>query len=455
MKKLLTAIVLMAAGLSATAQNSAIDNANRALEKSDWKGALAILKAAEENPKTTKLADLYSKIGACNYAIAYTELMKAAQNQPFDTLTYCTAIDQASEYFGKSENEVANPTTKAKADPETPKSNHENMMNLIMYYFYAGDFLNRSGRTDMAAQYFERFIDMPRNPIFTDFERDSVYQAKEAVFAQAAYNATYLRYTEKDWAGVLKHADMALKNPQFAHDIYVMKISAIDQTLGDESAEYEATIKAAFAATGDEKYLNELIRLAMHKTKNADGTQNKEQAVAMADKLIAEYPGNKMTYFMKGTMLLDQPPYDYEGARACFTKALEIDPNYLEANASLGNSYFNELQDRINSGEIVIPSGQGDDVVKAKNKVMREQVYPFYNKCIPYYEKCRELAPDEPAKWIEGLFRSYFEMRMFEKAKDLIVAYGTYAPQFKFEMNVLGQDNLYPELKQMFPEAYQ
>ena len=87
MKKLLTAIVLMAAGLSATAQNSAIDKANRALEKSDWKGALAILKAAEENPKTTKLADLYSKIGACNYAIAYTELMKAAQNQPFDTLT--------------------------------------------------------------------------------------------------------------------------------------------------------------------------------------------------------------------------------------------------------------------------------------------------------------------------------------------------------------------------------
>lgn len=404
------AIVMMAFAGVCAAQNSALQKASALMQKDDFTGALSILKEAQANPKTTKLADLYSKMGQCNYGIAYTEVTKASQNQPFDTLAYCQALDLAVEYFDKSNSEIQNPTTKAKPDAEITGYNKTNMLNMYIYFFYAGDFLNRSGRHMESAQYFEKFINFPDNPIFDAAESDTMKARLADVITQAAYNASFLYYDAKNWDGVLRNADLATRKDAFRRDVYLMKARAYEEK-GD-TAKYAATLLEAANATDETMFITNLANLYMQKN-------DREAAVKLVDDMIAKDPQNKKAYYNKGYLEMRMVPYNYELAEECFTKALEIDPNYVDAMVNMGSCYIYDVQDKLNSNYFKLPTDYGAQADKLYRKIKQEQVYPYYRKAQPYFEKARELAPDKPDVWARGLHVVYSELLMFDKAKEL------------------------------------
>ena len=404
------AIVMMAFAGVCTAQNSALQKATALMQKQDWNGALALLEEAKANPKTTKLADLYSQLGMVHYAIADTELRKAAQGMAYDTLLYCKSLDLAVENFDKSNAEILNPTTKVKPGTETVGNNKTNMLNLCVYYFYAGDFLNRSGRYIESAKYFEKFINFPDNPIFDAAERDTMKARLADVITQAAYNASFLYYDAKDWDGVLRNADLATRKDAFRRDVYLMKARSYEEK-GD-TAKYAATLLEAANATDETMFITNLANLYMQKN-------DREAAVKLVDDMIAKDPQNKKAYYNKGYLEMRMVPYNYELAEECFTKALEIDPNYVDAMVNMGSCYIYDVQDKLNSNYFKLPTDYGAQADKLYRKIKQEQVYPYYRKAQPYFEKARELAPDKPDVWARGLHVVYSELLMFDKAKEL------------------------------------
>lgn len=47
----------------------------------------------------------------------------------------------------------------------------------------------------------------------------------------------------------------------------------------------------------------------------------------------------------------------------------------------------------------------------------------FYEKAKPYYEKARELKPDQKDLWLNGLYRVYYNLQMgpeFEEIEKLM-----------------------------------
>ena len=43
----------------------------------------------------------------------------------------------------------------------------------------------------------------------------------------------------------------------------------------------------------------------------------------------------------------------------------------------------------------------------------------LYKRALPYYEKARELAPDDKTLWLNGLYTCYYRLNMTEKAAEI------------------------------------
>lgn len=410
MKKLFTTIVVMAMSTLCMAQNSAIYKAQSAIEKKEYAQALEILQTALENPKTTKIAEMQRKIGECCAMIFQPELDNAAKGLPFDTTKFCTYLDKSVEAFTKSHQADIAPDAKGKVKPQFIQMNKLNISQMINYYNYAGMFKYNCGDVKASRDYFIKYIEMPKNPVFSQGMTDTLYTQFHAQYLQAEQNVATMSYQLKDYATTIKYADLALKDTLNLHDLYQLKMVSQYQ-MGDTLA-YMQTLKEAVERTGDEQYTQELITDYMQR-KDRDG------ALALADEIIAKNPSNINAFFLKGSIFLNMPPYDYEMARQNFQKALDLAPTHARANAGMGNAYFNEVVDKMNKGEIKIPYGQGQDIVKKKMAVLQKEVYPYYNKALPFYEASKAAAPDEPRLWCQGLYAVYKQLYMDAKAKEL------------------------------------
>lgn len=415
MKKILVAICSIALSVPTMAQS--FGKVDYAIQQDDFTKAISLLEEIVQNPKTTKLAEAYRKLGISHASIFNAELMKAAQSLPFDTTAFCTHLDGAVDAFTKCHKTDVMPDKKGRVKPQYEKDNNLNLLQMLDYYNYAGMFMYQNKNEKASLDYFEKYLNLPTNPIFSEHQRDSIYAAGRANYAQAAFNCTLFSYNQKNWDAVLRNAEIALRDTANLHDLYIMRYTAClekGDTLG-----YVDALKEAVARTSNAGFMGDLITYYMRK-------QDRPGAIEMANDLIEKSPEAKTSYYIKGCIEMNMTPYNYEAARQCFAKALEIDPEYLEANTNMGICYVNDITDRLNANEYRIPMGTDDASNKARRKIMQEKVYPWYNKALPYFEKVRNMVPDRPSLWAQGLYSCYYSLLMDEKAQEIKAAYPEY-----------------------------
>ena len=102
---------------------------------------------------------------------------------------------------------------------------------------------------------------------------------------------------------------------------------------------------------------------------------------------------------------------DYTKAREYLQKALDIDPNFADANYNMGVSYVNEL---ISKKDQFVT-----DPRKPQYKTDVEKVKEYYRKALVYFEKTRELAPNQPQIWGLSLKNIYYNLQMKDKEKEI------------------------------------
>lgn len=421
MKKLFTFLAAAAVSGTMLAQNSAIYKADALIKSSDYAGAITLLDEAVANPKTTKQAEMYHKMGQCHYQLLTAEFIKAAQNAPFDTLAYYNHLDQAIGCILKSHEADNTPDEKGRVKAKFIAQNKDVMKHMLQNYWYAAIFAAKSNDNRKSRDFFVKHVEMPKNAVLAD-EADSIY-AKNPDYRKAIYFAAVQSYEIKDWPTTLKYVDEALKGDEGVLDLYRIKLTALQECAYDSvnyneaqrqayDTQFGETLGEAVARTGDESMMGSLVTYYMQK-------QDRKNAVAKADELLAKEPNNARLHYIKGIIEMNMPPYNYEVGRKCFEKAVELNPEYYLAYKNLGASYINEMEERLNRDEFHLPTPNTQDKIKEYRRIMQEKVYPTYNKAKDIYEKLRSMTPDQPDLWAEGLYAVYTRLLMQEQADEM------------------------------------
>ncbi|WP_347719019.1 hypothetical protein [uncultured Alloprevotella sp.] len=415
MKRIMLSIALMAIAGSGLAQNSAHFKAQALMrDKKDYAQAAEVCEQAIANPKTTKFAEIYRDMGLAYASLFNNELTKAAKEVPFDTIAFCNYLDKAVDAFTNSHLADIKPDAKGRVKPEFEILNKMNLNQMLNYFNYAGIFKAQGGKNEESLKYFEKYINMPKNPIFSQQETDSIYKAGIHEYSQAAFNVSLLNYNLKNYDAVIRSADLALKDAELdkqnIHDAYVMKSNSF--LMLKDTVNYAKTLRDAVAATAGEGFMGDLITYYMRR-------QNRAEAIQMADELIKQKGSDKTSYYIKGCLEMNMTPYNYKSAREAFAKAIELDPDYVEANTNMGVCWIQDVQDKINANYFHLPRGNDNASATKYNNIVNTQINPYYKNALPYLEKARQLAPEKPELWAQGLYLCYTNLKQTAKASEV------------------------------------
>ena len=101
----------------------------------------------------------------------------------------------------------------------------------------------------------------------------------------------------------------------------------------------------------------------------------------------------------------------YDEAMKYYQKCTEIKPDYYDAWYQCGLCIFRKALD-LNSSISSIKN-------QAEAKKTKEQTIKLFGEAIPYFERAREITPDEPQKWAYELKQCYTVTGQAAKAAEM------------------------------------
>lgn len=350
-----------------------------------------------------KFAGLYNQSAKCWAQVFTPELMHAASNEPLDTVTFIKSLDNMVEHATLSHKYDNTPNAKGVAKPKFNEDNTRIVESCTDYYFYAGYFLSNSDKRG-AGKYFQKHLDLPNNPLLAA-KKDELLASKKDNYQQCAYFASIINYELEDYAAVLKSVDAAMGNPEYEHDLYLMKAESALKTTNDSTA-YVGVLKEAIENLEDNSRFCETLLAIYYGREDAKGAHQ------VVDEIIAKQ-GNKSAnpYYMKGCVYMNIEK-DFGKARECFEKALAIDPNDANTNGNMSFAYTNEARERRINGEFkMLDKANVTGAAQiAKYEEQLAEFRSYYEKALPYMEKYRELQPDRSKTWAPALQQIYFNL---------------------------------------------
>mgnify|MGYP002624163312 FL=1 len=138
-----------------------------------------------------------------------------------------------------------------------------------------------------------------------------------------------------------------------------------------------------------------------------------DEAQAFADQQIAKDPSNFFYNYVKGFLYSQQKNDDK--AIEQYEQAIQKNPEYANAYSELGKSYVLKAQDF----SATATTNVNDPKYQEDAKILRG----YYEKAMPYYEKARQLAPDNTSLWKQGLSSVYYNLQMQDKYDEVMQAY--------------------------------
>ena len=328
-------------------------------------------------------------------------LNQAIAKEPFDTAFFFSNLKVMTSAL---QNEIKNTKiTKGEAGNEGYiKGKILNLAQCGDYYIYAAQFNTECQQYDKALEAFETAINYAK--LYPEVA-DKV--ALRLPAEQLAYYAFHTAHDAKMYDKMDELYDMALQYADGAAATKQVKVSSYLER-GDSVAwannVREMTVKEP---QGNDDYIQMLIGYYLKKDKAAGKDSN--QMVQYIDEVLAVDPNILIARYGKAYRFFDQEKYDE--AFAEYLKCTEIKSDYYDAWYQCGLCKYRqglELNDKINSLKS-----------EAEKKTTKEKAKALFGEAIPYFEKARECAPDEPQKWAFELRQCYSVTDQKEKAEEM------------------------------------
>jgi len=368
MKKLALFFAFLLAVGHVFAQNSNVRKADRALESGDLQEAKELINEAAEHEKTIDDPKTWYTRGTIYQAIlndeGYSEELVKEASKSYDKVF--ELVDEGDKYF--------------------------TLTDLKVQELWGG-FIN---------------------------EGSEAYSAQKYEDAVKAFDKALLVLPEDTTATL--YAGIASQQIQKNQDALKYYYRLLDLDYHSEDV-YGSIISIERYANEDLEKALEVTRMAKKKFPESDSFQKQEinllinsgQVDVAKDRIneaIEREPDNANLYFNLGYLYeqLEKP----KKAEEAYLKAIEIDPDYLDANYNYAVFYYNKAAD-------LLAKARDMDLqtYKKEGKKLEKEAETYLKKSKPYFEKSLEIAPEELAV-IETLQTVYTQLGENDKAEEMM-----------------------------------
>ncbi len=137
-----------------------------------------------------------------------------------------------------------------------------------------------------------------------------------------------------------------------------------------------------------------------------------DEAKKELEEAINNEPTNHLYYYFLGYLYdLEEEP---ENSIIQYKKAIELNPEYYEANYNLGVVYYNKARNILSE----LNNLSLDEYRKQETEYMaRAEVH--FKEALPYFEKAVEIKPEEDIQLLETLEGVYLRLKMMDEAEAL------------------------------------
>ena len=392
MRKVVFSVVLLLAASFTFAQEKAVKEAKKIANavNPDFAQAEELINGALTNPETKDMAETWNVAGFIQKRRSEKEMESAYLRKPYDTLqVYKSALDMC-KYYLKCDELAQIPNEKGKIKNKYRKNNamaikgeRGNLINGGIQFF-------NEDKNKEALEYFGMYVSLPSQSMFAEDEELKA----DTLLPQIAYYASLAAMKLEDYASVLKYAPAAKDDKEVGK--FAMEFVSTALKAQGDTAQWISSLQEGVQKYPEHPFFfGNLIDYYSSNKKFDD-------AMAFADEMIAKDPANPFNVYVKGYLYHNME--DYDKALEYYKKTIELDPSYAEAYSNIGLIYCLKAQDF--SGKAT------SDVNDPKYQEDMATLKKFYEEAKPYYEKARELKPDQKDLWLNGLYRVYYNLQM-------------------------------------------
>ena len=399
MKKVLFTVALMFGAFVASAQVSVVKEA-KSLMKKDPAGAAKLIEGALTNPETANDPNTWQMAGDIQKAIYDEENMKLylpggsadmpkmynAMLKMFEYYLKCDEVEQAG---------VANGTVKK---AKLRKKNAETLLKVRPNLANGGVEAFNVNNYEEAQKFFGLFVDVVENPMFADQAAALKADTLNSLYANYATMAAGLR-EPKDVASVIKYGNVGKESASEGWRALMFMAEVYGDKEKGDSIKWLETIKEGAKRFPDQDFfVGNIMDYYLQKGMVDEG-------LAQIDELIA---ANEKPYFLyvKGVLLYEKK--DYAGANAALDKVIAAGGDLAaEAYAKKGDIYFFPAQK-------IVEENSALNIDDPKYNTNEAKIKEAYEQAKPFYEKAKELEPDNKTIWGQMLLRIYWTLNKAE-----------------------------------------
>ena len=270
-----------------------------------------------------------------------------------------------------------------KANAAAIKGERGNLINGGIQFF-------NEEKNKEALEYFGMYVSLPSQPMFAEDEEIKA----DTLLPQIAYYASLAAMKMEDYPSVLKYAPVAQDDKEVGK--YAMEFVSTALKAEGDTAKWIVSLQEGVKKYPEHSFFFGNLIDYYSSSKKFD------EAMAFADEMIAKDPSNPFNTYVKGYLYHNME--DYDKALEFYKKTTELDPNYAEAYSNIGLIYCLKAQDYSEKATSDVNDPKyAEDMAKLKT---------FYEEAKPYYEKARQLKPDQKDLWLNGLYRVYYNLQM-------------------------------------------
>lgn len=207
----------------------------------------------------------------------------------------------------------------------------------------------------------------------------------------AAYNAKNFEKAVKYYGKAAEHGYNGARTFSLISDAYIQ--------MKDTANALKAVQDGFQKYPTDNGVLTSMIDLYMKMGQN-------EEALKYLDMAIQQDPKNVTYYFAKGALY--EKFEEEDNAVIAYEKAIEVDPTFFNAYYNLGALYYNKGVKQIEVANAV----PANDNAKYEAELKKADVW--FDKSLPYMEKCQEINPED-SMTLESLKNLYYRKKDMDK----------------------------------------
>ena len=392
MKRVLFSLVLLMAISFSFAQVKNVKEAKSIANdvNPDFAKAERLINEAMKNPETKDDAATWDVAGLIQKKINGEETKKIVLQKGYDTLKTYNSVLKMYEYYLKCDELAQIPNEKGKIKNKYRKANASTMMgdrpNLInggVHYF-------NIDKNAEALKFFATYVESASYPML---ESENLLE-KDTLLSQVAYYATLAADRTGDKDAIIKYAPYALKDKEGGK--FAMQLMADAYKAKGDTAKWVQSLEEGILKFPENDYF--FANLVDYYS----SSNQAPKAMEFADRMLSKEPNNKLYLYVKAYLYHNMK--DYDNAMEYYKKAIEADPTYAEAYSNLGLVNLMKAQEYADKSTT--------DINDPKYAEAQKIIKKFYEDAKPYYEKARELKPDQKDLWLQGLYRVYYNLNM-------------------------------------------